>query len=220
MPLEEMGSFFNSRIDTYEDHMLSHDEWAAVYPEVARLVPAEEDLNLLDLGCGSGLELDEIFRVNPAVRVTGIDLSEKLLEKLARKHAGRKNRLALVLADYLTYDFGKNTYDVALSVQSLHHFTHEEKTGLYKRLYTSLKPGGFYIESDYMVADQETEDFHFAEVESIRAEEGIGEGRYHYDTPCTVANQVALLQRAGFTSVEVVSRRTNGATLLAKKGPG
>jgi tRNA (cmo5U34)-methyltransferase len=220
MPLEEMGAFFNSRIDMYEDHMLSNADWASVYLKIARLIPAAPGLKILDLGCGTGPELDEIFKIYPTVRVTGIDLAEKLLEKLAEKHADRKSQLDLVLADYFEYDFRENTYDVALSVQSLHHFTHQEKIGLYKRLYASLKPGGFYIESDYMVADQETEDFHFAEARRIRSEEGKEEGYYHYDTPCTVANQVALLQQAGFAPVEIVSHRTNGATLLAKKGPG
>ena len=222
MSLEEMGSFFNSRVDMYEEHMLREiDGSVSYYVEIAKLIPVIRELNLLDLGCGTGLELDEIFKVNPTVQVTGIDLADKLLERLRQKHAARKSQLYLVLADYLEYDFGKNVFDVALSVQTLHHFSYEQKIGLYKRIYVSLKQDGFYVESDYIAPDQEFEDFHFAENKRIRAELGIKEGLYHYDTPCTVENQISLLKKSGFSSVEEVERQGrhygNSANLVARK---
>ncbi len=215
MPLEEMASFFSSRIDKYDAHMLR--EGNEMYVATAKLVPTTSGIRLLDLGCGTGLELDEIFKFNPTVKVTGIDLAEKLLEKLSRKHAARKSQLNLILADYFKYDFGEDVFDVALSVQTLHHFTYEEKIGLYKKIYISLKPDGLYIESDYMAATQEFENHHFAENKRLRAEQGIQEGYYHYDTPCTVENQIGMLKKAGFKSVETHRRRVNGAILVAKK---
>ena len=222
MPLEEMGTFFNSRVDIYEEHMLREiDGSVQYYVEIAKLIPATGGLKLLDLGCGTGLELDEIFKVNPTVRVTGIDLAGKLLDKLRQKHAARKSQLTLVLADYLEYDFGENVFDVALAVQTLHHFSYEQKIGLYQRIYLSLKQDGFYIESDYNAPDQEFEDFHFAENKRIRNEQGIIEGHYHYDTPCTVENQISLLKKAGFGRVEVVGQHGrhygNSANLVARK---
>ena len=222
MPLEEMGSFFNSRVDIYEEHILREiDGSVGYYVEIAKLIPATRGLKLLDLGCGTGLELDEIFMVNPTVQVTGIDLAGKLLDKLRQKHVARVNQLNLVLADYFEYDFGENVFDVALSVQTLHHFTYEQKIGLYKRIYVSLKQDGFYIESDYNAPDQEFEDFYFAENKRIRDEQGINQGLYHYDTPCTVENQISLLKKAGFGSVEEVGQHGrhygNSANLVARK---
>ncbi len=187
------------------------------YVEIAKLIPAISGLKLLDLGCGTGLELDEIFKVNPTVQVTGIDISDKLLEKLSQKHAAKKSQLNLILADYFKYDFGKNMFDVALSVATLHHFSYEEKIGLYKKIYTALKRDGFYIESDYMAPTQEFEDFHFAESKRLRAEQGITEGYYHYDTPCTVENQIGMLKQAGFRKVEKIIQKDNGAILTARK---
>jgi tRNA (cmo5U34)-methyltransferase len=156
MPLEEMGAFFNDRVDSYEAHMLRDGNES--YVATAKLIPQTEGLKLLDLGCGTGLELDEIFRINPTVQVTGIDLAEKMLEKLRQKHAARRNQLNLVQADYLKYDFGQNVFDVALSFETLHHFPAKEKTELYKRIYAGLKPSGFYIEADYMAPTPEFED--------------------------------------------------------------
>lgn len=45
---------------------------------------------------------------------------------------------------------GEYIFDGALSVQTLHHFSHEEKIKLYKNIFKSLKENGFYIETDYM----------------------------------------------------------------------
>jgi tRNA (cmo5U34)-methyltransferase len=215
MPLEEMGSFFNSRVDRYEEHMLK--DGSGGYIETAKLIPTTRGLKLLDLGCGTGLELDEIFKVNPTVQVTGIDLAEKMLEKLSQKHAARNSQLNLVLADYFEYDFGKNTFDVALSVETLHHFSYEEKIGLYKKIYVSLKQAGFYIEADYMAPTQEFEDFHFAENKRIRTEQGITEGFYHYDIPYTVENQIGMLKKAGFSIVEKIVQEGNTGILVARK---
>jgi tRNA (cmo5U34)-methyltransferase len=215
MSLEEMSNFFDARIDGYEEHMLKIG--GEDYAKIAKLIPAAKDLKLLDLGCGTGLELDEIFKVNPAVQVTGIDLTESMIEKLRRKHIARKNQLHLIVADYLKYDFGKNTYNVALSVATLHHFSYEEKTTLYKKIYISLKQGGFYVESDYMAPDQEFEDFHFAESKRIQAEQDLKEGYFHYDTPCTVENQITMLKKAGFSSVEIIDQKEKWAILVARK---
>jgi tRNA (cmo5U34)-methyltransferase len=214
-PLEEMGAFFNTRIDRYEEHMLRNGNF--IYIRVAQRVPTTENIKLLDLGCGTGLELDEIFKVNPTVEVTGIDLTKSMLEKLKQKHATRKSQLNLILADYFKYDFGIETFDIVLSMQTLHHFVREAKIGLYKKIYAALKPEGFYIESDYMAPDQAFEDFHFAENKRRRAEQGIGEGYYHYDIPYTVEHQVEMLQKAGFNNVTIIDREEKGALLEARK---
>jgi tRNA (cmo5U34)-methyltransferase len=215
MPLEEMSNFFNARIDDYEAHMLREGNEA--YIETAKLIPAKRGLKLLDLGCGTGLELDEIFKINPRVQVTGIDLAEKLLEKLRQKHAARKGQLNLVLADYFKYDFGENTFDVAVSCDSLHHYSQEEKIGLYQRIYASLTPSGFYIETDYMAATQEFEDLRFKENKRLRAAQRITAGYYHYDIPYTVKNQTAMLKTAGFQRVETIGRYGIDVILVAGK---
>jgi len=214
-PLEEMGAFFSARIGKYEEHMLRDGNF--IYVRVAQRVPTTENIKLLDLGCGTGLELDEIFKVNPTVHVTGIDLTESMLEKLRQKHAARINQLNLVLADYFKYDFGTETYDVILSMQTLHHFVAEDKIRLYKKIKSALKPDGFYIESDYMAPDQAFEDLHIAENERRRAEQGIKEGYYHYDIPYTVEHQLEMLQKAGFSNVTIIDREEKGALLEARR---
>jgi len=100
----------------------------------------------------------------------------------------------------------------------MHHFTQEKKTALYRRVCEALTPHGVYIECDYMADTQEQEDFFFSELARMRAEQGIPEDVFvHYDTPCTIANQIAMLKAAGFTTVEQVMRIGGTCMLVAKK---
>ena len=89
-PLEEMDAFFTRRLDGYEAHMLAH--WADDYKNLADALPPGAK-RILDLGCGTGLELDEIFRRFPEMQVVGVDLSPAMLEKL-RAALGEHVKLA------------------------------------------------------------------------------------------------------------------------------
>lgn len=63
-PLEGMGAFFDARAGDYEAHMA---RWEAHYRWMARLLP-DGIRTLLDLGCGTGLELDRILSAFPTWR--------------------------------------------------------------------------------------------------------------------------------------------------------
>ncbi|ADZ19593.1 tRNA (cmo5U34)-methyltransferase [Clostridium acetobutylicum] len=218
MDLEEMSSFFNKRVNEYEEHMMNNVGGAnQYYIETAKLIPRGKEINILDLGCGTGLELDEIFKINNTVRVTGIDLAENMLRKIKEKHKDKLDRLTLIVGDYFSCDIGEKVFDAALSVETLHHFNHEQKIKLYKKIVRSLKDNGVYIEADYMAPNQDYEDHCFNENKRIRLELGIKDGFYHYDTPCTVENQIKMLYKSGFKSVEKVFKAENTVILLAKK---
>lgn len=69
-----------------------------------------------------------------------------------------------------------------------------------------------------MVETQQEEDHWFAEGQRLLSEMGEGAiGEYHYDTPCSIDNQIRLLQEAGFADVKLMLRLEN-TTLLAAKG--
>ena len=214
--LEAMSDFFTARTEMYDEHMLTEVEGCKEgYKKMASLLP-EDCETLLDLGCGTGLELDEIFRLYPDIKVVGIDLTQSMLDKLRQKHPAKEMRL--ICGDYFQEPFGVSVFDCAVSFQTMHHFPKDKKLSLYKKLRESLKDGGEYIECDYMVLTQSEEDHWFSENERLRIEQGIVDDEfYHYDTPCTVDNQAELLKKAGFSSVEQVFRVENTTMLVAKK---
>lgn len=212
-----MAEFFAARADGYDEHMLNVVVGCReAYEKMAELVPAGTE-NLLDLGCGTGLELAGIFKRFPDVSVTGIDLSKAMLEKLSEKYPDKN--ITLINGDYFSTDLGHERFDAAVSFQTMHHFSHEMKIGLYKRIHDSLKSGGVYIECDYMVETQEEEDHWYVENARIRKEMNIPDGEfYHYDTPCTVENQIKMFGTAGFAGAEKLFRMENTTIIAAKKG--
>lgn len=219
--LEEMGAFFDARCEDYD---IVHTNGIDGGPESKR-VPAgylpEGCKTLLDLGIGTGLELEAVFQRFPECRVTGVDLSARMLELLREKYPGRN--LDLHQASYFDFDPGEERFDSAMTVMTLHHYTHEVKTELYRRLLRALKPGGVYVECDYMIPQSEEdpqglEDFYFSEYERLKREQGLSENReYHYDTPCTVENQKKMLAAAGFVQIREVWSKGCTVVLTAEK---
>jgi len=196
-PLESMDSFFDARIGGYEAHM-SH--WAGHYKRIAELIPADTK-TLLDIGCGTGLELDEIFKKLPGLAVTGVDLSGEMLKKLRGKHPDKN--LTLLQEDYFLCDLGEAKYDIIISFETLHHFTLRKKTELFKNLRRALKPGGLYIECDYIATSPEIETMTFAACKRRRERDGIPEDAFvHFDTPLTFNHEMVALQNGGFTILD------------------
>ena len=213
-PLEGMSEFFTARLDGYESHMLSL-LGDAPYVRMAELVPKGTG-ELLDLGCGTGLELDEIFRILPNVRVTGIDMTESMLNVLRRKHADKQ--LELIAGDFLDVPLERMAFDSAISFQALHHLTPPQKGRLYRKLYDSIRPGGCYIEGDYVAECQEEEELYFADSERRRAGAGVADGLHtHYDTPLTESHQKELLLAAGFAEVTQAYKREATVILQADR---
>ena len=217
MILEEMSDFFSARAEMYDSHMLREVEGCREgYAAMAGLVP-EKSRRLLDLGCGTGLELAPIFEKIPTLSVTGIDLTQTMLDKLKEKYEDKNIRL--ICGSYFDVELEEAYYDCAVSFQTMHHFSHEKKRFLYRKVLRSLRPGGCYIEADYMVERQEEEDYYFSENQRLREEQGIPmEAFYHYDTPCTVENQKKLLMQSGFERVKQDFRIENTTILTAWKG--
>ena len=214
--LEKMDAFFEARLDGYDEHMLDCIEGAKeFYPFTAEQLPQEAKVQVLDLGCGTGLELEYYFALNPTAQITGIDLSSGMLNALKAKFPGRQ--LRLICGSYFDVPLGAE-FDAAVSVESLHHFTAEEKTKLYTKLFAALKPGGFFILTDYFACDDENERFWQQELARIKQESGIrDEEFYHYDTPLTVAHETEALLKAGFQKVEVLRKWEATYTLKATK---
>ena len=216
--LEPMAAFFDARLEGYDAHMLNAIEGATLfYPFTAKQLPIEPGCHVLDLGCGTGLELAEYFRLNPTACVTGIDLAPGMLAALKAKFPTQS--LHLIEGSYFDVPFGECCFDAAVSVESLHHFTMAEKTPLYAKVCKALKPGGSFILTDYFADTEAQEAFFRQELLRLKAEQGITDhGFYHYDTPLTVAHETEALLAGGFNRVELLGKWGATCTLRATVG--
>lgn len=207
-PLEEMTDFFSKRLDGYEQHMAT---WEQSYQTFAALLPPDCE-TILDIGCGTGLELDKIWQKNPEIAVTGVDLCQNMLDVLHKKHPDKQ--LTLVCQDYFQYDFGADKWDAVISFESLHHFFPEPKRRLYQKIYRSLKEGGIFLLGDYIACCEEEEMLLRSTYLEKRQKSPISaECFVHFDIPLTLEHEMELLQFAGF-SVEKAEDAPDEATIL------
>lgn len=185
---EKNRVFFNNKIDTYDD---THSVYMETKNELTKNLPDDVN-NILDLGVGTGLELIELFKRFPNAKVTGIDISEKMIEKLKEREFGDK--VKIIQGSFFDVDFGKE-YDAVISTSALHHFLKDDKLVLYKKIYDSIKDGGIFINSDKIVKDDKEEQL-FIEYYN----ECINE-KPHIDTPLTVEHELEILKESGFKDI-------------------
>lgn len=215
--LEKMDEFFNSRLNGYEEHQLNVIEGAKeFYLYTASLLPMKNGAKVLDLGCGTGLELDYYFALNLSAKVTGIDLSADMLAVLRKKFSDRA--VTVIQGSYFDIPFEKDCYDAVVSVESLHHFTKEQKVSLYEKVKQALTAGAYFILTDYFASTDEQEIFSRQELSRLKAEQGINDNEfYHYDTPLTVAHEIEALKEGGFTHIEILKQWAATYTIKAIK---
>ena len=215
--LEKMDDFFAKRVNEYDKHMLNNIEGSLeFYSYTASLLPKDCESKVLDLGCGTGLELEEYFKLNSGAYVTAIDISVAMLNKLKEKFFNKN--IEIIVGSYFDVPFEEIKYDAAVSVASLHHFTPEEKLSLYKKLFLALKPNGYFILTDYFANTENLEKELFDKLNQIKEQQNIKNGElYHYDTPLTVDHEIEILKKSGFKEVEGLKYWGNTCTIKAKK---
>jgi len=215
--LEKMNDFFAARVNGYDEHMRMNIEGSSeFYAYTASLLPTAAKAEVLDLGCGTGLELEEYFSLNPSAHVTGIDLSDAMLNVLKSKLP--EKALTLIQASYFDVPLAEESYDAAVSVESLHHFSAEKKALLYRKLHAALKEDGIFVLTDYFAESEDLEKEYFRNLAQLKKEQGLSDDEfYHYDTPLLVEHEMDILRHAGFRDVRIMKKWSASTyTVLAK----
>ena len=104
------------------------------HPTLLKYVPSGP-LRGLDVGCGEGILARELR--HKMDHVTGIDMDEPSVE-LARRETP-EGAVEYVVGDFLEYPFAPSSFDVIVSVATLHHM--DARAGL-DRMRLLLRPGG------------------------------------------------------------------------------
>ena len=132
-----------------------------------------------------------------------MDLAGGMLDLLRRKHPGRA--LTLVQADYFAWEPEGGPFDAVVAFETLHHVTAAKKTELFAKVHRWLRPGGVFLECDYIASTPEMEEMAFAEAARRRARDGVPEEVFvHFDTPLTLEHELEALRAGGFAAVEVL----------------
>jgi SAM-dependent methyltransferase len=133
-------AFFDRHAEADDYDVFTAESKARVIAAFARLTGLAKDARVADIGCGSGT-FTELLR-QAGYRVTGVDLSAKLLAVGRAKYAG----LDLVEGDAENLPFESGTFDGVLMSGLVHHFPDPRR--LAAETHRVLRPGGRFMAFD------------------------------------------------------------------------
>jgi len=121
----------------YDAQPLPHLRWGR--RTIERLDPAS-DATVLDAGCGTGRDAEQLLARLSTGRVVAVDGSRSMLDRLRERLAGDLDRVDVVLADLSRPLPIADPVDAVLSVAAFHWVPDHE--ALFANLAAVLRPGG------------------------------------------------------------------------------
>ncbi len=173
--------------------------------------------SVLDLGCGDGLFVQELFRIDPDMEATLIDASADMLEAARRRLSGGEwaHFVQASFQDLLAEDPLKRSFDFIVSSLAIHHLDPDQKEAIFAYAFSCMKPGGLFVNVDVVRApDTALEDMYLAlwkewimsNCDSMKKKELSQVPRkYRENTdnkPDSLMAQLRMLERIGFTNVD------------------
>jgi tRNA (cmo5U34)-methyltransferase len=112
---------------------------------------------MLDLGCGDGLMVQELLKVDDSIEATLVDGSPTMLEAAGKRltHFDRTHFVKASFQDLLMQDPLKDTFCFVVSSLAIHHLVMEQKEALFKYIHHHLDPGGLFLNIDVVLSPTE-----------------------------------------------------------------
>ncbi|RAX53057.1 carboxy-S-adenosyl-L-methionine synthase CmoA [Helicobacter sp. 16-1353] len=214
------------------------DEVASVFDDMAiRSIPYYKDnidlivkilskrnyKSICDMGCSTGNLLLSLARKFKNIHLVGIDNSPSMLQVARSKASAYGLNVTFIQADILDYEFD---FDAIISNYTLQFVRPINRESLLSKIQQSLPKNGILILSEKLISQNKQLDKELIDIyHSFKQEHGYSnteiskkrEALENILVPYTQDENVDLLKKAGFKSVEVVFRFANFATFIAMK---
>lgn len=122
-----------------------HSEQLYLY--TLKEVPADQDRarKILEVGCGTGMGLNLLSRLEGRSTFVGLDLSQQAVD-IANARFSRPGSLTYVQGDAESLPFADGEFDVIINVESSHNYPNLR--GFFLEAARVLRPGGFFSHVD------------------------------------------------------------------------
>ncbi len=232
------------RVRTYDIDMdVMHPLRHKMIEIILDILPFDQEaaLKVMDLGVGTGIFSARVLKKFPNSKVTAIDGAEAMMDIATERLGPMADRLNWIIADFRQLPVETllaDSYDLVISSYALHHLNAAEKSALLKKVVCALKPGGWFLNADIVVAEDKSieqrlqqlrvegvtsrasaADKRFASVESTRAylsQMQIAEN----DQPQTTAIDLKIIREAGLPAAEIFWKELNEVVIGGPKPVG
>jgi len=175
--------------------------------------------NILDLGCGDGIVIYELLKIDDSIEATLIDGSKDMLNKAKDrlKDFGKSHFILASFQDIINKNTTLQRYDFIVSSLAIHHLNMEKKTALFRNIYSKLNVDGYFLNIDVVLAPSDALEQWYLLLWKQWIDERksfLGIVNSHYDDvikrykdntdnkPDTLAAQLNALQVIGFKDVD------------------
>ena len=80
---------YNQLAEVYDKKWKEYNNKTA--EEIIKNLDLKENLKILDAGCGTGILIEKLLKLNPNVIVLGVDISKEMLIRAKQRLIGYKN---------------------------------------------------------------------------------------------------------------------------------
>jgi ubiquinone/menaquinone biosynthesis C-methylase UbiE len=166
-----------------------------IIPPITRwLADHPGDARLLDVGCGTGRTLHQLWRAHPKLRLHGADLSPAYIKR-ARKRLLEVEEITLAAENGEALPWADGTFDIATSVYMFHELPRNARRNVVRELMRVVRPGGLVVIEDS------------AQLAESRALEGVLRGfpmEFHepFYADYLEDDLAGVLREVGFTNVQ------------------
>lgn len=216
----------NDIIATYD---LDMDVWHPNRKKMAyiacEILPFDrsENLQILDLGVGTGYLSQKVIETFPNSTIVALDAAEKMIDKAKlrlKDHLGQITFRTATFQELSNKKIELSGIDTVVSAFALHHLLRGEKLKLFQYVHSILKPNGWFINCDIFNAKDpaiealfrsllykgtqertlklkhEEKTLDYIETEYTTKEKRDG------DNPLSITEEIQLLAEAGFRMVD------------------
>lgn len=130
--------------ETYQREV-KYMPWGILISEVIDYVVKNVPQNgsVLDLLCGTGNLINQIYKLRPDIKFTGVDLEPEYIRYAKDQNAA----VNFLVGDAFTWDNGQK-FNVVLCTGGLHHLEHKNQKEFIKKISSLVKADGFAIVGD------------------------------------------------------------------------
>ena len=117
-------------------------------------ISKKPERRVLDLGCGDGIVIDGLLKIDGSLKATMVDGSEDMLTKAKErlKGIGNIDFIHASFQEILDGIINLKNYDFIVSSMAMHHLSMDEKTALFKIIFSHLNTDGYFLNTDVILA--------------------------------------------------------------------